>query len=90
MTGLQDSMRKRPPAVEALKWEAVAAAQEMAAATTPASVAGTMQVALLTETVRALQTADSRSLLPLLQCLRSVNATHHPQAMARVLHPTHA
>ena len=93
MTCLQDSMRKLPPAAEALKWEAVAAALEMAAAapaTTPATAAGTMQVALLTETVRALQTADSQSLLPLLQCLRSVNATHHPQAMARVLYPTHA
>ena len=85
MTCPQDSTCKLPPAVEALKWEAVAGALEMAAAA-PAK----MQVALLTETVQALQTADSQSVLPLLQCLRSVDANQHLQAMAKMLHLAHA
>ena len=89
----QDSMCKLPPTVEALKWEAITGALEMADAAqakTLASAAGTMQAVLLTGTVQALQTADSQSLLPLLQCLRSVNAIQHPQAMAKVLYPTYA
>ena len=63
----------------------MAGALEMAAAA-PAK----MQVALLTETVQALQTADSQSVLPLLQCLRSVDANQHPRAMAKMLHLAHA
>ena len=86
MTCPQDMICNFAPAVEALKWEGLAGALQMAAAApakTPASAAGTMQVALLTETVQALQTADSQSLLPLLQCLRSANAIENPQAMAK-------
>lgn len=89
----QDSMRKLPPTVEALKWGAVAGALEMAAAAPArgaACAASTMPMALLTETVQALQTADSQSLLPLLQCLRSVNAFPHPQAVPKMPCLTHA
>ena len=69
---MQANVPRLSPAAEALKWQATAGVLEMACTQASANrglCSGT-RARILSEVVEALQTADSWSLLPLLQCLR--------------------